>query len=222
MKKKLKFLKPLTAIFIFISIISLSTTVTACGRNRIFFMAYGEDLDLTGFNNLIIGSVKGHKGEVMFYSGVHDESGEYEMLGMLEKGKLKTTEHMFYCPVLNAWWINVWWIEGEGLFRTTDTNREVIFRNSIPNFIMPNTEGHYVSATIFMWLTVTKEYYPAEFDELGNLLDPPLDEDPLIWEEGRWVLAGVFWDTGIPQDFGFGIGILPIGPVSYLTRYIKF
>ena len=221
MKKNLRVVKPLIALFIFISIIAFSTTVNACGSDRIFVMAKGEDIDLQGFNNLIIGNIKGNKGGVIFHSKFHDESGKYAMSGSLTKGSLKTTEHMFYCPVYNVWWINVWWLEAEGKFKTTDTELVVFFRNFM-YITMPNTNGKWISASIFMWLTFTDEYYPAEFDEEGNLLPPPLGTVPLIWEGERWVLAGVFWDTGIPElNVGYGAGILPIGPVSSITRYIE-
>ncbi len=226
-KKKLKVTKTLIAASFFITIIAIMTPVMAAGSNRFLFIAIGDDLDLDA-TNLIVGKIELDEcgeplsGQVVFHQRIYD-SGEkvYTMKGTLKKGSLNTSKHVFYCPIFNAWWINVWWIEGEGKFKTTNTDYTVFFRNSM-FLMMPNTEGKYIPATIFMWLSLTKEYYPGEFDNEGNLLPPPLGEDPLISKGESWVLAGVFWDTGIEMDFGYGIGIVPIGPVSNLTRYIKF
>jgi len=222
-KKKSKVTTALIPVLFLIGIIAIVTPVNACYTNRIYIMAIGDDLDLPRTSNFIIGNIK-FSGDseppsagVFFYSKIYGESGEkYAMLGMLKNGFLIMTDFEFYCPIFDVWWINVWWVMGEGIFRTTDTDIEVYFRESL-TIAMPNTEGQCVPASIFMWLSPTAEYRESE----GNPTDP---ENPLrptgpvkIWEQGGWALAGVFWDVGIPMDFGFGVGILPIGPLSYLT-----
>jgi len=223
-KRKLKETKVPIAVLLLISIFALFTTVNACYSNRIFLIARGEDMDLIRSKDLIIGKIELDEfdeptmAQVIFHQKLYDESGEmYVMKGMLKDGLVFKTDHCFYCPVCNVWFVNVWWFQGEGMFKTTDTDFNVFFRNSL-QITMPNTEGQYIKATIFMWLNPTKEYYEAEFDEKNNLLPPPLTEEPLISEQGRWALTGVFWNVSIPMDFGFGVGILPIGPVSYLTK----
>ncbi|MFW9879323.1 MAG: hypothetical protein ACFFG0_40105, partial [Candidatus Thorarchaeota archaeon] len=62
----------------------------------------------------------------------------------------------------------------------------------------------------------TAEYYEVDPEDPLNPETIPWDEPPKILEKG-WVLAAVLWDVGIPMDIGFGVGILPIGPLSYLT-----
>ena len=222
-KKNSKLIKTLLAVSFFITIIAIISPVMAAGSNRVFFIAIGDDLDFPETTNVIIGKVDsdGSDAKLIFHQRIYDESGKkvYSMTGMFKDGSLLTTEHFFYCPIFNYWFINVWWVMGEGKVKTTDTDFQILFRNSLP-LTLPNTEGKWASASVFMWFNPTKEYYEAEFDGEGNLLPPNLNEDPLIMEES-WVLAGVFWDTGIPMDFGFGVGILPIGPVSYMTKYME-
>jgi len=105
---------------------------------------------------------------------------------------------------------------GEGLVKTTDTDFFVFFRNSFPIFL-PNTGGKYVSAPILMFLSPTAEYCeedPAKYP-------PGSDENPIHKDMEGWVLAAVIWDVGIPMDVGFGYGMLPVGPVSYLTKWME-
>jgi hypothetical protein len=223
-KKESKLTKTLITASFLIGFLAIITPVMATGSIRGSFIARGDDLDFPDTTNIIIGMVdsSGDNAKLMFYQRIYDESGKkaYSMVGMLKDGSLLTTEHYFYCPIFNVWFINVWWVMGEGRVKTTDTDFQIFFRNSLP-ITLPNTESQWASASIFMWFNPTKEYYEAEFDEEGNLMPPPLNEAPLIMEGESWVLAGVFWDTGIPMDFGFGIGILPIGPVSYMTKYME-
>ncbi|UCD01906.1 MAG: hypothetical protein JSV23_02490, partial [Promethearchaeota archaeon] len=183
----------------------------------------GDDLDLPRTRNFIIGNIKfGGNSEpesagVFFYSKIYDESGKYAMIGMTKNAMLVTDQLMFYCPVFNVWFINVWFFMGEGMFRTTDINISLVFRNSF-YITMPNTEGQCVPASIFMWLSHTGEYYECDPED-PNYPPQPIGEIQI--SEQKWVLAGVFWDVGIPMDVGFGYGILPIGPLSYLTAYIE-
>ena len=220
-KKKLKETKALIPALFLISIIALVTTVNACDSNRVLFMAIGDDLDLNA-TNLIIGKIKyGEGGELpsvkaVFHQRIYDESGEkvYTMMGILKDGLLLTTEHYFYCPVFNVWFINVWWFMGEGIFKTTDTYYDLVYRNWFP-ITMPNTEGKFVSAPILMFLGPTAEYCvedpgaypPGEYPEVFTL------------PGGAWVLAAVL--CGIIVETPMGPMELPVGPLSYLTRYIE-
>ena len=221
MIKKLKATKTLIVASFFITIIAIVTPVMAAEPNRILIMATGDDLDISGATNLIIGNIElGGGGElpsaqVFFHQKIYDESGEkvYTMKGMLKDGLVLKTDHYFYCPVFNVWFINVWLVMGEGKFKTTDTDFEVFFRKLFP-IIMPNTEGKYVSANILMFLSPTAEYC---LEDPGTY--PPGTYPPVfILPEGGWVLAAVIWEVETPM----GPMELPIGPISYLTKYMEY
>ena len=221
MIKKLKATKTLIAASFFITIIAIFTPVMAAEPDRILIMATGDDLDISGATNLIIGNIElGGGGElpsaqVFFHQKIYDESGEkvYTMKGMLKDGLVLKTDHYFYCPVFNVWFINVWLVMGEGKFKTTDTDFEVFFRKLFP-IIMPNTEGKYVSANILMFLSPTAEYC---LEDPGTY--PPGTYPPVfILPEGGWVLAAVIWEVETPM----GPMELPIGPISYLTKYMEY
>jgi len=219
--KKLKATKTLIVASFFITIIAIVTPVMAAEPDRILIMATGDDLDISGATNLIIGNIElGGGGElpsaqVFFHQKIYDESGEkvYTMKGMLKDGLVLKTDHYFYCPVFNVWFINVWLVMGEGKFKTTDTDFEVFFRKLFP-IIMPNTEGKYVSANILMFLSPTAEYC---LEDPGTY--PPGTYPPVfILPEGGWVLAAVIWEVETPM----GPMELPIGPISYLTKYMEY
>lgn len=220
-KKKSKVTKALIAASFFITIIAIVTPVMAAGSNRFLFIAIGDDLDFPETTNIIIGKIKfGGGGELpsaqlVFHQKIYDDSGEkvYAMKGMLKDGLLLTTEHYFYCPIFNVWFINVWWVMGEGMVKTTDTDFEVFFRNSFP-ITMPNTEGKYESAQILMFLSPTAEYCLED----PGIYPPGSPENPVnILEQGGWVLAAVIWEVETP----FGPMELPVGPISYLTKYME-
>ncbi|MFX1526769.1 MAG: hypothetical protein ACFFB4_04285 [Promethearchaeota archaeon] len=219
MKRKSKMTKTLIVATFLLIIVAFITTVNACPPNRILVIAKGDDLDpgFIGATNFIIAKVKDGKAHVEFNQRIY-ESGEkvYDMKGKLKDGLLLTTHHYFYCPIFNCWWINISFIMGEGVVKTTDTDFPVFFRNSFP-IIMPNTEGKYVSVQILIFLSLTAEYYEVDPNDPFNPATIPWDEEPLVWEEGVWILAAVLWDVGIPMDVGFGYGIVPVGPASYLT-----
>ena len=219
-KKKLKATKTLIAASFFITIIAIVTPVMAAGSNRILFIAKGDDLDFPETTNLIVGKIKlGEGGElpstqVIFHQKIYDDSGEkvYTMIGMLKDGLLLTTNHYFYCPIFNVWFINVWWVMGEGLVKTTDTDFQVFFRNSFP-ITLPNTEGKYVSAPILMFLSPTAEYC---LEDPGTY-PPGSPENPVnILEQGGWVLAAVIWEVETP----IGPMELPIVPLSHFKKYM--
>jgi hypothetical protein len=220
-KKKSKVTKTLIAASFFITIIAIITPVMAAGSNRILFIAIGDDLDFPDTTNIIIGKIeKGGGGElpsaqVVFHQKIYDDSGEkvYEMKGILKDGLLLTTKHYFYCPIFKVWFINVSWVMGMGLVKTTDTDFPVIFRTLFP-ITLPNTEGKYVSAPILMFLSPTAEYCLED----PGIYAPGTPENPVdTLEQGGWVLAAVIWEVETP----IGPMELPIGPISCLTKYME-
>jgi len=219
MRKNSKMTKTMIAATFLITIFAIVTSVSAYGSNRVLFMAIGDDLDLNS-SDLIVGRIYGEEGvppsvKAVFHQKIYDDSGKkvYTMLGMLTEGLRLQTDFCFYCPIFQVWFINVWFVMGDGMFKTTDTDLDLLFRRTFP-ITMPNTEGKYVSATMLMFLSFTAEY--CVYDPT---VIPPGPENPvLILPEGGWALAAVLWDVGIPMDVGFGYGILPVGPLAYLTR----
>ncbi|TKJ22968.1 MAG: hypothetical protein CEE43_04435 [Promethearchaeota archaeon Loki_b32] len=219
-KKKSKVTKALIAVSFLIGIIAIVTPVMAADSNRLLIMAKGDDLDLPGATNFILGKIEfGGGGELpsvqaVFHQKIYDESGEkvYAMKGMLKDGLLLQTDYYFYCPIFNVWFINVWWVMGEGLVKTTDSDIVVFFRNLLP-ITMPNTEGKYESAQILMFLSFTGEYC---LEDPGTY--PPGTYPPVfILPEGGWALAAVIWEVETP----IGPMVLPVGPISYLTKSIE-
>ncbi len=220
MKKKSNVTKGLFAATFLITIIALVTTVNACPSNRVLFIAKGDDLDLAGTTNFIIGSIKfGEDDELpsanaVFHQRIYDESGEkvYAMKGILKEGSLQTKYYCFFCPVFQVWFINVWLVMGEGVYKTTDTNLDLVYRNWFP-ITMPNTEGEYVQAPMIMMLSPT-----AEYCLLDPSTTPPGPDNPVLTnpEWHAWVLTAVL--CGIIVETPMGPAELPIGPVSYLTK----
>ena len=220
-KKKSKVTKALIAVSFLIGIIAIVTPVLAAGSNRDLFMAIGDDLDINA-TNLIIGKIEIGEGgvpssaQVVFHQRIYDESGKkvYTMMGMLKDGLLLTTDHYFYCPIFNVWFINVWWFMGQGIFKTSDTDYDLVYRNWFP-ITLPNTEDKFVSAPILMFLSLTAEYCledpgtypPGEYPEVFTL------------PGGAWVLAAVL--CGIIVETPMGPMELPIGPISSLTKYME-
>jgi len=183
-------------------------------------MAIGDDLDINA-TNLILGKIEFDKdgeplsAKAVFYQKIYDESGEkvHSILGILEDGLLQTTNFYFYCPIFNVWFVNVWFFMGAGIFKTTDTDYDLIYRNNFP-ITMPNTKGEYVQASMLMFLSPTAEYCLED----PSTYPPGEYPEVFILPGGAWILVAVLWDVGIPMDVGFGYGILPIGPVNYLTK----
>ena len=223
MKKKIKVTKALIAALFLIGIIALVTPVIARGTNGILIIGKGDDLDLPRAKNLIIGKIELGEGDepttarVIFHQKLYDESGKkvYAMKGILKEGLLQTKYYHFFCPIFGVWFINVWLVTGEGKYKTTDTDLDLTYRNWFP-ITMPNTEGKFVPAPMLMLLSPTAEYC---------LLDPgttpPGPDNPVLTnpEWHAWVLAAVL--CGIMVETLMGTVELPIGPVSYLTRYIE-
>ena len=223
MRKKLKVTKALIGALFLISLIALVTTVNACGSNRVLFMAKGDDLDLPRAKNLIIGKIELGEGNepttarVIFHQKLYDESGKkvYAMKGILKVSLLRT-DYSFFCPVFGVWFINVWWFMGEGKYKTTDTDLDLTYRNLF-QITMPNTEGKYVSAPMLMFLSPTAEY--CLFDP-GTI--PPGQNNPVLTnpEWHAWVLTAALCGIIVQPPIGPETE-LPIGPLSYLTRYIE-
>ncbi|MFW9969919.1 MAG: hypothetical protein ACFFDF_06935 [Candidatus Odinarchaeota archaeon] len=220
MKKKLT--KSLIAASFLITIIAIVTPVMAAGSNCVLFMAIGDDLDINA-SDLIVGKISEDDEltsvKVVFHQRIYDESGEkvYTMMGMLKNGFLQTKHHFFLCPVFNVWFIDVWLFLGEGKLKTTDTNYPLTYRN-IFYFTMPNTGGKFVSTPMLMLLSPSGQYYEPDPTDPMNPATIPWDEDPLVMDEGGWVLVAALWDVGIPMDVGFGMGIFPVGPASFFTK----
>ena len=222
MKMKSKLTKTLIAASFFITIIAIVSPVMAAGSNRILFISVEADLDINA-SNLIVGKIS--EGDeltsvkVVFHQRIYDESGEkvYTMMGMLKNGYRQTKEHYFLCPVFNYWFINVWLFMGEGKLKTTDINCPLTYRN-IFYFTLPNTEGKFVSTPMLMLLSPSGQYYEADPTDPMNPATIPWDEDPLVMDEGGWVLVAALWNVSIPMNVGFGNGIFPVGPASFFTK----
>jgi len=227
-KKKSKVTKTLIAVSFLIGIIAFITPVLAAGSNRILFMAIGDDLDINGDDlafiatNLITGKIESGGGDepptvkAVFHQRIYDESGKkvYAMTGMLKDGYLINTSFYFLCPIYGFWFINVSQVVGAGVFKTSDTDLGLTYRNWF-DITMPNTKGKYVEAPMLMLLSTTAEYCVED----PSTYPPGEYPEVFILPGGPWVLVAALCDVGIPMDVGFGFGILPIGPVSSLTKY---
>ncbi|MFX0040816.1 MAG: hypothetical protein ACFFCY_16780 [Promethearchaeota archaeon] len=214
MNKKSNVTKGLIAATFLITIITLLTTANAYASNRVLFIAKGDDLDLDETTDLIIGGIKGDEVKAVFHQRIYDESGKqvYVMKGILKEGLLQTKYYSFFCPVFQVYFINVWFFMGAGIFKTTDTDLDLIYRNWFP-ITMPNTEGEYVSAQMIMFLSPT-----AEYCLLDPATNPPGPDNPILTnpELHAWVLTAVL--CGIIVETPMGPTELPIGPVSFLTK----
>ena len=218
-KKKSKVTKAMIAATFFITIIAIMTPVMAANSNRVLFMAIGDDLDINA-TNLIVGKMKFDKDDelksvkVVFHQRIYNEAGEkvYTMMGMLKDGYLINRTYYFLCPVFGFWFINVWQVVGQGVFKTTDTNLDLTYRNWF-DITMPNTEGKYIEAPMVMLLSHTAEYCLND----PGIYTPGTDENPInTLSDGGWVLVGVL--CGIIVETPFGLTELPIGPASYFTK----
>ncbi|MFX0004562.1 MAG: hypothetical protein ACFFAA_13720 [Promethearchaeota archaeon] len=214
MKKISNVTKGLIVATFLITIITFLTTANAYAFNHVLFIAQGDDLDLDGTTDFIIGRIKGDEAKAVFHQKIYDESGKqvYVMKGILKEGLLQTKYYYFFCPVFEVWFINVWLFMGDGIFKTTDTDLDLIYRNWFP-ITMPNTEGEYVPAQMVMLLSPT-----AEYCSLDPSTNPPGPNNPVLtnpdWH--AWVLTAVL--CGIIVETPTGQVELPIGPVSYLTK----
>ncbi|MDX1798458.1 MAG: hypothetical protein R3255_07405 [Candidatus Lokiarchaeia archaeon] len=135
--------------------------------------------------------------QVEFQTKIYDEHGEkfYSMKGKLKNGLVISEKNFeFYCDVREVLWINLWFIMGDGILKTTDADIVIDYRGfTIP---LPNTGGQYVPVTIFMFVSPKGEY------RLGNVIH--------TWDQGGWATAGIMVD-GMPS----------VGVVTYLTKYME-
>ncbi len=221
-KKKSKLTKTLIAASFLIAIIAIVTPVMAAGSNRVLFLAIGDDLDINA-TNLIIGTIKDDgdgeppSAKAVFHQRIYDESGKkvYAMMGILKDGLLQMKHYSFFCPIFQVWFINVWLVMGMGMFKTTDTNLDLVYRNWFP-ITMPNTEGKFVPAPMLMMLSPTAEYCLLDPSIIPPGPDNPVLIDP---ELHAWVLVAVLCGIMVETPMGETVE-LPIGPVSYLTLSI--
>ena len=201
---KLKMTKPLIAATFLITIIALVTTVNAYPSNRILVIAKGDDLDLAGGTTSIIAKIEFDKvsgiplAQVDFQTKIYDESGEkiYSMKGKLKDGLVISDSFQFYCAVREVTWINLWFVMGEGLIKTTDADLEIEYRGE--TITLPNTEGQYIPVSIWMMINPKGEYVLGE------------DPEVHIWPQGGWATA-IIIVGGIPS----------VGVVTYLTKYME-
>ena len=204
-KKKLKVTKALIAASFFIGIIAFITPVLAAGSNRILIITKGDDLDLSGATTSIIAMIEFDKAsglpsvaQVNFQTKIYDESGEkiYSMKGKLKDGLVISDSFQFYCAVREVTWINLWFVMGEGMIKTTDTDIEIEYRGE--TVTLPNTEGQYLPVSIWIMVNPKGEYVLGE------------DPEVFIWPEGGWATA-IIIVGGIPT----------VGVVTYLTKYME-
>jgi len=182
MKKKLKMTTALLASLFLVSIIAVSTPTIAAEPDRILMidiMAKGDDLDISGASTTTVAKIEYDKvsgaplGRVEFHIKIYDESGEkiYSMKGKLKEAASVFIYPFWYCPVRDVTWINFWYVTGEGMIKTTDTDMEILYRGQI--IALPNTGGKWSPATIVM------------------LVSPNGEHTEGFWPQGGWAYAGL-------------------------------
>jgi hypothetical protein len=203
--KKSKVTKTLIAAAFFIGIFAFMAPVIACGTNGVLIIAKGDDGDIAGATSSIIANIDFDKdsglpsvAQVEFQTKIYDDSGQkiYSLKGKLKEGLVISDIFQFYCEVREVLWINLWFVIGEGVIKTTDADLVIDYRGG--TITLPNTEGQYLPVTIWMMVNPKGEYL--------------LGEDPTvyIWPEGGWATVIVI------------IGGVPIvGVVTYLTKYME-
>ena len=168
-----------------VSIIAVSTHAKP-EPNRILMidiMAQGDDGDIFGATTFIQGKIEYDKvsgvplGRVEFHIKIYDESGEkiYSMQGKL-KNTAVTIWPTWYCPVRDVTWVNLWFVMGEGMIKTSGTGLEIFYRGS--SIVLPNTGGKWIPMTIAM------------------LVSPKGEHTEGTWSEGGWAYAGIPYYVG--------------------------
>jgi len=203
--KKSKLTKTLIATSFFISIIAIMAPVIGYGTNGVLIIAKGDDADIAGATTSIIAMIEFDKdsglptvAQLEFQTKIYDESGKkiYSLKGKLKEGLVISDSFQFYCDVREVLWINLWFVMGQGVIKTTDADLVIEYRGGI--ITLPNTEGQYLPVTIWMMVNPKGEYL--------------LGEDPTvyIWPEGGWATAIII------------VGGMPtVGVVTYLTKYME-
>ncbi|MFX1298734.1 MAG: hypothetical protein ACFFD2_28225 [Promethearchaeota archaeon] len=204
-KKKLKVTKVLLAVSFLLGIIALVAPVIGCGTNGVLIIAKGDDADIARATTSITAMIEFDKdsglpsvAQIQFQTKIYDESGEkiYSMKGKLKDALVISDSFQFYCEVREVMWINLWFIMGEGLLKTTDTDIEIEYRGG--TVTLPNTEGQYIPFSFWMMVNPKGEYVLGE------------DPEVFIWPQGGWATAIILVD-GIPT----------VGVVTYLTNYME-
>jgi len=204
-KKKQKVTKALLATSFLVGIIALVAPVMASGTNGILIIAKGDDGDIAGATTSIIAMIEFDKdsglpsvAQLEFQTKIYDESGKkiYSMKGKLKDGLVINDSFQFYCDVREVLWINLWFVVGQGVIKTTDTDLEIEYRGG--TITLPNTESQYLPVSIWMMVNPKGEYLLGE------------DPEVHIWPEGGWATAIIIVD-GIPT----------VGVVTYLTKYME-
>ncbi|MHA1916098.1 MAG: hypothetical protein ACW986_14430 [Promethearchaeota archaeon] len=203
MKKKSKLTKALIAASFFITIIAIFSPVLAANPNRFLMldvMAKGDDGDIFGATTSIIAKIKYDKAtgtplaDVEFQTKIYDE--DYSMKGKFKDGILISKNFEFPCDVREVLWINLWFVMGDGLLKTTDADIVIDYRGfTIP---LPNTKGKYLPFSFWMFVSPKGEFISDEYPG-GS-----------IWPEGGWATVIILSD-GDPS----------VGAVTYLTKYME-
>jgi len=179
--------------------------VIGCGTNGILIIAKGDDGDIAGATTSIIAKIEFDKASGLpsvahleFQTKIYDESGKkiYSLKGKLNDSLVISDSFQFYCTVREVMWINLWYVMGEGVIKTTDADLEIEYRGE--TVTLPNTEGQYIPVSIWMMVNPIGEYVLGE--------DPKIH----IWPEGGWATA-IIIVGGIPT----------VGVVTYLTKYME-
>ena len=158
---------------------------------KIDIMAKGIDLDIGLVNpehsaaTFIMAKIEFDKvsgvplGRVEFHTKIYDESGKivYSMKGELKNGTVSVAPY-YPCPVRNVMWTDLWYVTGEGRYKTTDVIIENFEYRGSP-ITLPNTEGQYVTSPIVLLISPNGEY-------VGG-----------VWPEGGWAFAGILGFGGI-------------------------
>ncbi|NVM16181.1 MAG: hypothetical protein HWN80_00590 [Candidatus Lokiarchaeota archaeon] len=215
MKKKSKLTKTLIAVSFLIGIIAIVTPVLAAGSNSILVMAKGDDADIPGndfsyYNGttLIVGKITFDEvsseglGRVEFHIKIyHNESGKkvYSIMGKLKNAEVFKNKE-FVCTVRGVTWINLWFVTGVGMIKTTDAeDLEIIYRHK--PITLPNTEGKWCPATVLMMVS-----------PYGDFKIPIPDGGFFYGNAGfGWAYAGI-------MDFN---GLEMFGGVTALTKYME-
>jgi len=164
-----------------VSIVPIVTPAKGTESNHIVILAKGDDMDITELDiyratTLIVGKIKFDVllGRVEFHTTIYDESGEkvYSIKGKLKDGAAMLLPQ-YYCPVRDFIWVNVWFVMGIGMIKTTDTDLQIEYRGG--TITLPNTKGKYETATVMMLVSPNGEIEITG----GNL------------EVGGWAFAGI-------------------------------
>ena len=218
MKTKLKVTTVLLVSLFLVSIIAGSTPAIAAKPEpslMIDILAKGDDQDIPPYESedgiyrattLIVGKIKFDKvsgellGQVEFHIKIYEiESGEkvYTIKGKLKDG-VAIPEQEFECDVRGVTWINLWFIMGMGMIKTTDTDLTIVYRGY--PIALPNTGGKWSPATIFMMVSPYGDF------------KIPIPGGFFYGSAGfGWAFAGI-------NDFN---GIEMFGGVTGLTKYVE-